>query len=119
MEYADSQYDLSSNKLVKDAFSMIYSYKAQLGKYKYLSYSYQKASILPMDELSVSYNNRNENSWNKATGACAWNLGMEANLNFAAGFSGDLIDYSRTVQIAWQGNPASPAPDIFIISLLL
>ena len=124
MEYADSQYYLSSNELMKDAFSERYTSRnhsafSPFTKYKYISYSDEKASILPMDELSVSFNNLGGSKSNDATGACAWNLQFEANLNFAAGYTNGLIDYSRTVQIAWQGNPASPAPDIFIISLLL
>ncbi|MBK2277891.1 alpha/beta hydrolase, partial [Francisella philomiragia] len=105
LEYMDSQYDITENKLMNDTpwYDVTGYFKGNIHKL-----SDQKASILPFDsdKESLEYNTDNENT---AEGACKWNLQLEYSLNKAAGWDEkSLDDYNRIVQIAWQGNPKAP-----------
>ncbi|AIT08767.1 hypothetical protein LO80_01435 [Candidatus Francisella endociliophora] len=111
LEYADSQYDVTSNKVIYDYdwYDPRYWYKDNILKMKD-----QKASILPTDEDSIQYNEER----NPTDGASGWNLIMEASLNKAADWDEkDLNKYNRIVQVAWQGNPASDADYIAAVPM--
>ncbi|MBK2314712.1 hypothetical protein IBE39_09935, partial [Francisella philomiragia] len=79
LEYMDSQYDITENKLMNDTpwYDVTGYFKGNIHKL-----SEQKASILPFDsdKESLEYNTDNENT---AEGACKWNLQLEYSLNKA------------------------------------
>ena len=96
----DSKYDIATNEIFSDAqWSSFYDITG-------FTLDKSKVSVLSSDEAVKKFNT---DMGNIADGACKWHLEFEYSLNKAAGWDEKYLfeDYSRIVQVAWQGNPSS------------
>jgi hypothetical protein len=111
VEYSNSQYDVNTGDLLQESH---WYTPSSWFRGKMTAVDDMQTSLPSFDDDTINYDIEHKNL---SAGACAWNLSLEKNLNIAAGFSGDIKDYSRVVQIAWQGNPKSPTDYISAVPM--